>query len=460
MWDFLRFNNLWSTDRFVDRPCALSFRQRANRGAPIVLGILVAATCRAAPPSHSAPSASVTYWGVSESGMEFGHGMKAGTNYVVPDPGYYLAKGMTLIRLPIQVERLMPLPGGALDAGVVSEINGIIEKDRRAGAVTVIDPHGYGFMNKGGKPRDILQDPQARADYVDLMGKIGRSFRGGDVAIGLMNEPHTGGDDAYAPIWNEAIAAIREAGNHAVVLVPHAHWSTARDISTQTPFAGRIVDPDRRWVLELHSYLDPDDTGTYRRPAVSPASGAARLAGAIAWSRKTGIRIFLGETGGPPDPAGTAALSRLLETVQAAPDVFWGVAVWGAGPWWKPNYPMRLDPIDGVPRPQFKVLEAMLAPQALFLAKDPAQPDQDVSLTVDGRAVPGPFTISAVPTQAPQMIPLRLALTPGPHDVRIVPNDGRPLYLLGTEWKGVANCSDAFGRVPPNGRTVRIMVPG
>jgi hypothetical protein len=41
----------------------------------------------------------------------------------------------------------------------------------------------------------------------------------------------------------------------------------------------------------------------------------------------------------------------------AAPDAFWGIALWGAGPWWKPNYPMRLDPIDGVARPQFVALE-------------------------------------------------------------------------------------------------------
>ena len=427
--------------------------------AAIAAAALAVGGCRTEARSRPA-AAPTTLWGVSESGMEFGHGMKAGTNYVVPDPGYYLARGITLIRLPVQIDRLLPVHGAPLDPQLVAEIDGIIGKDRQAGAVTVIDPHGYGFINEDGKPRDILQDAQARADYVDLMGKLGASFHGDGVAIGLMNEPHTGADEAYAPIWNDAIAAMRRAGYHGVVLVPHAHWSAAHDISPDTPFGGRIVDPEHRWVLELHSYLDPDGTGTYRKPVASATIGAERLAGAIAWSRKTGVRIFLGETGGPPDPAGIAAFSGLLETVQAAPDVFWGIAIWGAGPWWKPNYPMRLDPIGDAPRPQFRALEAILTPETLFLAGEPDQPDQPVGISVDGRAVPGPIIVSAVRTAAPQEIPLRLPLAPGSHQVRIVPGDGRPLYLLGADWKGPSNGKGAFGEVPAEGRVIRITIPG
>ncbi|MGI4798462.1 MAG: cellulase family glycosylhydrolase [Janthinobacterium lividum] len=353
----------------------------------------------------------------------------------------------------------MPVPGGALDSQVVSQIKQIIEKDRQGGAVTVIDPHGYGFMNKDGRPRDILQDAQARADYVDMMGKIGTAFQSDGVAIGLMNESHTGPDEAYASVWNDAIAAIRKGGYHGVVLVPHAHWSAAHDISPETPYSGRVVYPDHRWILELHSYLDPDGTGTYRKPVASLTDGAQRLAGAIAWSRKTGIKIFLGETGGPPDPTGVAAFSQLLEAVRSAPDVFWGIAVWGAGPWWKPNYPMRLDPVDNVPRPQFSALEYMLAPETLFLAKETGQPDQKVGLIVDGRALLEPVIVSAERTGPPQRIPVRLPLAPGVHQVRIVPKDGRSLYLLGAEWKGASNCKEAFDQIKPEGYVIRIIVP-
>ena len=420
-----------------------------------ICGFMVATGCTGAL-SRPAPE---TFWGVNESGMEFGHGMKAGTNYVVPDPNYYLRMGMTLVRLPLQIDRLVTVPGGALNEQVVSQIRDVVAKASASGAITVIDPHGYGFMNKNGIPRDILKDAEARADYVDMMGRIAAAFRTDDVAIGLMNEPHTGPDDAYAPIWNEAITAIRKNGYHGVVLVPHAHWSAARDISVATPYTGQVVDPDHRWVLELHSYLDPDGTGTYRKPVSSVTDGADRLAGAIDWSRKTGTRIFLGETGGPPDPVGLAAFTRLLEAVHGAPDVFWGIAVWGAGPWWKSNYPMRLDPLNNLPRPQFTALQYMLTPETIFLAKEPGRPDQRVGLSVDGTLVPDPVVVSADRTGAPQAVPIRIRLAPGTHQLRIVPKDGGSIYLLGTDWKGASNGKDAFGPVEPGGRVIHIMVP-
>jgi endoglucanase len=120
---------------------------------------------------------------------------------------------------------------------------------------------------------------------------------------------------------------------------------------------GHIDDPRHNWVLEVHLYLDPNSTGTYRQPVARAEIGRQRLAGAIAWSRQSGVKLFLGETGAPPTSLGLSALQGVLSDVAAAPDVFWGIALWGAGPWWKRDYPMRLDPINGVDRPQFVALE-------------------------------------------------------------------------------------------------------
>jgi hypothetical protein len=79
----------------------------------------------------------------------------------------------------------------------------------------------------------------------------------------------------------------------------------------------------RPTILELHSYLDPDGTGTYRQSVASTTIGAERLAGAIAWSRQSGIRLFLGETGAPPDAMGLAAVQTMFDEISSAPDVFW-----------------------------------------------------------------------------------------------------------------------------------------
>jgi hypothetical protein len=39
-------------------------------------------------------------WGVNESGLEFGKGPIAGTNFSVPNTNYYLSRGVQLIRVP------------------------------------------------------------------------------------------------------------------------------------------------------------------------------------------------------------------------------------------------------------------------------------------------------------------------------------------------------------------------
>jgi endoglucanase len=326
-----------------------------------MLKILVVTLCLfAALPT--ARAAAGTLWGVSDSGMEFGKGQVVNRNFAVPDPAYYLAHGVALVRIPFQIGRIQPVPLGPLAPPIVADLKKIVAKDQAAGAVTVLDPHGYGFYDIDGEPQDILANPAAAADYVDLMRRIALAFGHSDVAIGLMNEPHTGNDQDYAAIWNRAIVVIRQAGFTGVILVPHAHWSAASDISPGTPFTGAIVDPAHNWVLELHSYLDPDGTGTYRHKVASPAIGAQRLAGAIAWSKASGVRLFLGETGAPADPVAMAAFQAELDEIAKSQGVFWGVAVWGAGPWWKPDYPMRLEPIDGAPAPQFLALEKMLKP--------------------------------------------------------------------------------------------------
>ena len=308
-------------------------------------------------PGGAAGAHSPILWGVAESGLELGRGMKAGTNYSIPDPGYYLQHGVRLIRLPFQIGRLQPAPLAPLDPAFVQAMKKIVHLDQAHGAVTVLDPHAYGFYNVNGHPSDLLRDAAAAADYIDFMRRIATTFAHDDVAIGLMNEPHTGSDIAYSAIWNQAIAAIRAAGFTGTVLVPHAHWSNAADISPLRPFSGHIVDPVHNWVLEVHLYMDPDSTGTYRQPVASADVGPPRGPGAIAWSRQSGIKLFLGETGAPPDTVGMSALQGVLTEVAAAPDVFWGIALWGAGAWWKPNYPMRLDPVDGVARPQFVAME-------------------------------------------------------------------------------------------------------
>jgi endoglucanase len=367
-----------------------------------------------------------------------------------------------LIRLPFKISRIQPAPQGPLDPAFIHAMKTIVQLDQAHGAVTVLDPHDYGFYDIGGKPADLLKDPAAAAAYIDVMRRIAAVFAHDDVAIGLMNEPHTGSDLAYSSLWNQAIAAIRAAGFRGTILVPHAHWSNAADISPAHPFTGDIADPLHNWVLELHLYLDPDSTGTYRQPVVNADIGRERLSGAIAWSRGSGIKLFLGETGAPPDAVGVSALRGVLRAVATAPDVFWGIALWGAGPWWKPNYPMRLDPIDGAPRPQFVTLQHTFVPELLYFAKPAGQEAARVAVFVDGRAVDTDLGITADVTGSPQSYPIAAELPPGAHriDIRpLAPTRDLTAYVLASTWRGVSDSQDAFGAIEGRDYSFAITIP-
>lgn len=428
-------------------------RHRATLAAFV---ISISAAPQAAEPGQSRG----ILWGISESGMEFGKGPIAGTNYAVPDPTYYLQRGVRLVRVPFQIVRLQPMPGGPFDQAVLGYLKTIVRQDEAAGAVTVLDPHAYGTYPIDGKPQDILKSPVAADAYVDLMGKIAANFTTGDAAIALMNEPHTGADTDYAPLWNRAIAAIRKAGFNGVILVPHAHWSTASDITAAKPYEGVIIDPENNWVLELHSYLDPDNTGTYKKPVPSVDVGAERLAGAIAWSRQSHIRLFLGETGGPADALSLSAMQAMFDEIAAAPDVFWGVALWGGGPWWSPKYVMHLDPAEGVDTPQFRTLENMITPEMLYLARDPGGPDPVIQIDIDGAKQPVTATITALRNGPPQVVVIKSQLSDGVHTVVVKTIDKQTgdAYLIDSTWKGAPNSDSSFEKLTGRGYRFRITV--
>src|ERR1700712_5034872 len=86
---------------------------------------------RAAAPHDSFP----ILWGVSESGLEFGKGTKAGTNFAVPDPAYYLQHGVRLIRLPFKIARLQPQAQGPFDPQFLGYLKKITAEDHAGGAI-------------------------------------------------------------------------------------------------------------------------------------------------------------------------------------------------------------------------------------------------------------------------------------------------------------------------------------
>ena len=293
--------------------------------------------------------------GVNLSGAEFGEGSLPGTygtHYIYPDPDtirYFLAKGMTTVRLPFRWERLQRAQEGALDNTELMRLRTTVETITAAGGTVVLDPHN--FAAYGGQ---VIGTPEVtQAAFADFWGRLAAEFADNQrVVFGLMNEPH----DIQATTWlaaaNAAIAAIRAADATNLVLVPGANWTSSFSwhedygygVNAETMTG--IVDPADRYAVEVHLYFDSDNSGN-TSGVVGPTIGRERLAGFVQWCRTHGIRGFLGEVGAPATTEGDIVLADTLDYLETeADDVFLGWTYWAAGQWWPADYRFSIQPAD------------------------------------------------------------------------------------------------------------------
>ena len=369
-------------------------------------------------------AAAAPMFGINESGLEFGSGVRPGKlnkDYVQPNPAYYLGLGVKIVRIPYLLNRMQTAPGTPLDPAYLGNVLAIAKAVVAAGAVAVVDPHNFGDVGTDGVNRDIATDPIGTANYEDAITRMAQALANQPgMALELMNEPNEQPDAAYVALWDKVIPLIRNAGFTGTIVVPHGAWDSA--LSVQATSQLSVTDPLNKWVLDVHSYLDPNNSGTYTQPIASAAVGVDRLAGVIAWSKATGVQVLLGETGAPSDAASVAALANELAAVSANPQVFWGVTLWGAGPWWPAAYSMHLDPINGAMRPQTAALVAAMAggdSLALYMAEDAYGGDAEISVAIDGSTVLPDVVITAGRSGMPQAVPVPGVLGAGVHTVKV-----------------------------------------
>ena len=93
----------------------------------------------------SRADARVIYWGVNESGMELRYDLKTATNYVAPDPTYYLDDSMMLIRPPCRSTDCCGCRAAHLTAGGCRD-QGMVTEDCKSDAIAVINPMATGFI--------------------------------------------------------------------------------------------------------------------------------------------------------------------------------------------------------------------------------------------------------------------------------------------------------------------------
>ena len=317
------------------------------------------------------------YRGTNLSGAEFGAQNLPGTfgtDYIYPDPSYepgytsadyFLAKGMTTFRLPFLWERLQRQLDATFDPDELARLDTTVGDLTAKGAYVILDPHDD--ARYAGQLVGSTAVPDSA--FADFWSRLAGHFAGNDhVIFGLVNEPHDMPTEQWRDAANAALAAIRAAGAHNLVLVPGNGYTGAWSWTSSSYYGTAngdvmlsVVDPGDHMAYEVHQYLDADYSGT-SSTCQSSTIGADSLAGFTQWLRAHGKRGMLAELGGGANPTCLAAIDGMLSHLDANADVWLGWTWWSAGPWWGSGYFLNLEPQNGADAPQLATLEAHLGP--------------------------------------------------------------------------------------------------
>jgi endoglucanase len=324
-------------------------------------GLDCGAECASCPTSE-APELPVLR-GVSLAGAEFGDGALPGTygtNYTYPrsyEVDHFMALGMNVFRLPFRWERLQRQQFAAFDSAELGRIDTFVNYATGRGAYVLLDPHNYaryyGAVIGAGVPTSA---------FADFWGKLaGRYKTNPRVIFGLMNEPNEMQTELWLADANAAIAAIRATGATNTIFVPGNAWSGAQSWMQNwygTPNGVVMLgidDPLDNFVIEVHTYLDSNASGSNMDACVSVSTAAQRLVVITDWLAQHGLRGFLGEFGAGENSVCLAAIDSLLDYLDAHAAQWQGWSYWAAGPWWGSS-PGNIEPVNGVDKPQTGVL--------------------------------------------------------------------------------------------------------
>jgi endoglucanase len=311
---------------------------------------------------------------VNLASAEFGESKLPGTHgadYIYPDPEfasgynsatYYVAKGMTVFRLPFLWERLQRDLYGAFDAMELNRLKKTVIRLTNLGAYVIIDPHNYARY----KGNVVGSSAAPNAAFADFWAKLSVEFASNTkVIFGLMNEPKEMNTAQWVSAANAAITSIRSHDAKNLILVPGNRWTGAHSWYTSDTWGSSnaeellgIVDSGNNYAFEVHQYLDSDSSGTHTA-CPSAEVGAKKLGAFTSWLRDHGARGFLGEFGASNESVCLNALDDLLLYMEANTDVWLGWSYWAGGPWWG-NYFTSLEPSGGADKAQMDVLEKHL----------------------------------------------------------------------------------------------------
>ncbi|KAG2419241.1 endoglucanase 3 precursor [Aspergillus terreus] len=308
--------------------------------------VAVAAGSAMAVPHHRKRASPFQWFGVNESGAEFGENNLPGvygTDYIWPEPSAIstLAKaGMNIFRVQFKMERLTP-DGmtGAYNEDYLANLTATVDAVNQAGAHAILDPHNYGRFND----EIITSTSDFQTFWENLAGKFKDNNK---VIFDTNNEYNTMDQELVLNLNQAAIDGIRAAGaTEQYIFVEGNQWSGAWSWVDVNDNMKALTDPQDKIIYEMHQYLDSDSSGT-SETCVSGTIGQERVSSATQWLRSNGKKGIIGEFAGASNDVCRTAVTGMLNYLSNNTDVWTGAVWWAAGPWWA-DYMFNMEPPSG-----------------------------------------------------------------------------------------------------------------
>ncbi|KAE9394437.1 glycoside hydrolase [Gymnopus androsaceus JB14] len=235
----------------------------------------------------AAPTTKFKYFGVNQSGAEFGNTVipgTLGTDYTWPAPSsinYFVGQGFNFFRLPFLLERLCPPATGItgpFDAHYFGNLSATVTEITSLGAYVAIEPHNFLIYNG--------QTLTSTSAFQTFWTNLASEFKTNNhVIFDLMNEPYQPTAQVVYEMMQAGVNGVRAAGaTSQLILVEGTSYTGAWTwVSSGNAAAfAALTDPNNNVAIEMHQYLDSDGSGT-SATCVSNTIGASRLADATAW---------------------------------------------------------------------------------------------------------------------------------------------------------------------------------
>lgn len=239
---------------------------------------------------------------------------------------------INLLRLPISWQFLVNNKlGGNLDAGNLAKYDQLMQACLATGANCMIDIHNFARWNGG----IIGQGGPTNDQFVSLWKQLATKYADSDkVVFELMNEPHDLDVDVWAATCQKVVTAIREAGaTTQMILLPGTNFDSAATLPTSGGAEQllAVTNPDGttdNLLLDIHKYLDEDNSGTHTECTTDNTNAFTALAGFL---REKGRKGFISETGASQDSSCFTSFCAQNSLINENSDVFMGLVGWGAG---------------------------------------------------------------------------------------------------------------------------------